>query len=92
MLQLYSGGLCKCATTIGTPQQSQHSVANLYSKGLAAAAELQRQAIKPEMFKIRQSAVRELADWLHSKQDTCSKSLQTAVSEDILVYFTHVQQ
>ena len=79
-----------CATAVRSlmPQQSQQTVADLYGKGLAAAAELQRQAVKPETLKIRQVAIRELADWLHSKHDACNRTLHTAIPEDILVYFT----
>ena len=81
----------KCATVVGSPkvpQQNQQAVADLSGKGLTAAAELQRQAVKPETLKTRQTAIRELADWLLSKQDACNRSLQTAIPEDILVYFT----
>ena len=69
------------------PQQNWQAVADLYGKCLTAAAELQRQAVKPdcETLKIRQTAIRELANWLHSKQDACNRSLQTAIPEDILV-------
>ena len=80
-----------CATVVGSPkvpQQNQQAVADLSGKGLTAAAELQRQAVKPETLKTRQTAIRELADWLLSKQDACNRSLQTAIPEDILVYFT----
>ena len=69
-----------CATVVGrpnVPQQNQQAVADLYGKGLTAAAELQRQAVKPETLKIRQAAIRELADWLLSKQDACNRSLHS---------------
>ena len=63
-------------------------MADLYGKGLAAAAELLKQAVKPETLKIRQAAIRELADWLHSKHDACNRTLQTAIPEDIMVNLT----
>ena len=88
LTQAYSS---MCATVVGSPkvpQQNQQAVAALYGKGLTAAAELQRQAVKPETLKISQTAIRRLADWLLSKQDACNRSLQTAIPEDILVYFT----
>jgi len=72
--QLYSS---LCATPINSsniPQLSQQAVADLYGKGLAAAADLQRKAVKPDTLKTRQAAIRELADWLQSKQTGCKAS------------------
>ena len=66
-----------CATVVGSPnvpQQHQQAVADLYGKGLTAAAELQRQAVKSKTLKIRQTAIRGLADGLLSKQDACNRS------------------
>ena len=88
LTQLYSS---LCATPINssnTPQLSQQAVADLYGKGLAAAADLQRQAVKPNTLKTRQAATRELADWLQSKQPACNRTVLTVIPEDILVYFT----
>ena len=94
--QLDAGSLSKlyaslCATLIdhyGAPQQSQQEVADLYDKGLAAAAALQKQSVKADTLKTRQAALRELADWLQSKQAACNRTVHTAIPEDILVYFT----
>lgn len=81
--------LCATPTDLpNTAQQSQQQVADLYGKGLAAAAELQKQAVKPDTVKLRQSAIRELADWLQSKQAACNRTVHTAIPEDILVYLT----
>ncbi len=87
LTQLYSS---LCATPINsssTPQLSQQAVANLYGKGLAAAAHLQRKAVKPDTLKTRQAAIRELADCLQSKQNACKRTVLTVTPEDILVYF-----
>jgi len=83
--------LSLCATPIhssNTPQLSQQAVADLYGKGLAAVADLQREATKPDTLKTRQAAIRELTDWLQSKQTACNRTVLTVIPEDILVYFT----
>ncbi len=52
LTQLYSS---LCATPINssnTPQLSQQAVADLYGKGLAAAADLQRKALRRRGFKM----------------------------------------
>ncbi len=88
LTQLYSN---LCATPINSsnaPQLSRQAVADLYGKGLAAAADLQRKAVKPDTQKTRQVAIRELADWLQSKQTACNRTVLTIIPEDILVYFT----
>ena len=88
LTQLYSS---LCATPINssnTPQLNQQAVADLYGRGLAAAADLQRKAVKPDTLKTRQAAIRELADWLQSKQTACKRTVLTVIPEDILVYFT----
>ena len=80
-----------CATPINrsnTPQLSQQAVADLYGKGLAAAADLQRKAVKPDTLKTSQAAIRELADWLQSKQTACNRTVLIVIPEDILVYVT----
>ena len=38
--------------------------------------------------KVRQSGMRELADWLHSTHAASSRTVMTAIPEDILVYLT----
>ena len=88
LTKVYSSVCATVASSSSATQHSQQTVADLYGKGLAAAAELQKQAVKPETMKIRQAAIRELTNWLHSKQDACNRILQTAIPEDILVYFT----
>jgi len=83
--------LSLCATPIhssNTPQLSQQAVADLYGKGLAAVADLQREATKPDTLKTRQAAIRELTDWLQSKQTACNRTVLTVIPEDILVHFT----
>jgi len=86
LTQLYSS-LCATPTNSSNiPQLSQQAVADLYGKGLAA--DLQRKAVKPDTLKTRQAAIRELADWLQSKQTACNRTVLTIIPEDILVYFT----
>ena len=80
-----------CATPLDssiTAQQSQQHVADLSGKGLAAAAELQKQAVKTDTLKTQQPAIGELADWLQSKQAACNRTVHNAIPEDILVYLT----
>ena len=55
---------------------------------MAAAADLQRKAAKSDTLKTRQAAIRELADWLQSKQIACNSTVLTVTPEDILVCFT----
>jgi hypothetical protein len=77
LTQMYSS---LCATHVrssNTPQLSQQAVADLYGKGLATAADLQRQAVKPDTLKTKQAAIRELADSLQSMQTACNKTVLT---------------
>ena len=76
----HSGACCNSSGS-KTPQLSQQAVADQYGKGLAAAADLQRTAVKLDTLKTRRAAIRELANWLQSKQAACNRT-------DILVYFT----
>ena len=86
--QVYSQ-LCATSTSSSTgPQLSSQQVVNLYSKGLAAAADIQQQSVKASTLKVRQSAMRELADWLHSTHAASNRTVMTSIPEDILVYLT----
>ena len=80
-----------CATPTSSPTSaplSSQEVVDLYSKGLAAAANIQQQSVKANTVKVRQSAMRELADWLHSTHAASSRSVMTVIPEDLLVYLT----
>ena len=77
LIQLYSSLCVAPINSSNTPQMSQQAVADLYGKGLAAAADLQRKAVKPDTLKTRQAAIREPADWLHSKQTACNRTVLT---------------
>ncbi|DBA83016.1 TPA: hypothetical protein ACH3X1_006792 [Trebouxia sp. C0004] len=68
LTQMYSSLCATLISSSNTPQLNQQAVTDLYGKGLAAAADLQRKAVKPDTLKTRQAAIRELADWLQSKQ------------------------
>ena len=85
--------MCAIATPIdnpNAPQLCQQQIADLYGRGLAAAAGFQRQSVKPETLKVGKfhTAVRELADWLQSKQLACNRGVDNAIPEDIPSYFT----
>ena len=63
--QLYSQ-LCSTPASPSTrPQLPHQEVTKLYIQGLAAAADIQRKSVRAGTLKVRQSAMRELADWLH---------------------------
>ena len=76
-----------CATPASSsigPQPSIQQVNSLYSKGLAAAADIQQKSVKADTLKVRQSAMIELADCLHSTHAASSKTVMTVIHEDIL--------
>ena len=86
--QVYSQ-LCTASTSSPTsPQLSSQEVVNLYSKGLAAAADIQQKLVKASTLKVRQAVMRELADWLQSTQAASNRTVMTAIPEDILVNLT----
>ena len=69
-------------------QLNQQQCTSLYSQGLAAAANLQQQAVKPATLQARSGAAKELADWLFTTEAVTERTMLTAVPEDILVYLT----
>ena len=80
-----------CATSTPSictaPKLDTRECSNLYRKGLTAAASLQQQSVKASTLQTRKSAVSELADWLQTVNATGSKTMQTVIPEDMLVYF-----
>ena len=60
---------------------------DLYSKGLAAAALIQKKSVKAATVNVRSKAVTELCSWLHTIQAADSKTIQNASPEDLLVFF-----
>ena len=79
-----------CATQVTSPTAPKATLqqgADLYSKGLTAAADIQAKSVKPATLKARQTAVRELADWMHSMHAATGRTVLTAIPEDMVVYF-----
>ena len=50
------------------PKACQQHCENLYSTGLATAANIQQKSVKANTLKARRAAVKELAEWMHSMQ------------------------
>ena len=83
------GQICSIpAATTCIPMQRLQQSTYLYGKGLTAAASVQKEPVKATALKVRQAAVGEVADWVHSMHDATGRSIQTAIPEDILVYPT----
>ena len=74
--QLY----CTTRTAPTTAPVAPHLFNCTYQTGLAKAAALQQQSVKPSTVKARNTMARELMDWLHGMNRT--------TPEDILVFFT----
>lgn len=68
---------------------SQQLSLHHYTAGLQAAAAVQQKAVKASTNKARHAAVTELMSWVH-KLNMPTKSMQTVIPEDILVFL--VQQ
>ncbi|KAA6425387.1 MAG: hypothetical protein FRX49_04880 [Trebouxia sp. A1-2] len=84
LIQLYSSLCASPIHSSNTPQLSQQADADQYGKGLAAAADLQAKAVKPDRTSAREVATRGLADWLQGKQNACHRTVLTVIPEDSL--------
>ena len=85
----HDSNMCATSTsTSSTPKLSQQHCENLYSTGLATAADIQQKLVKSSTLKARRAAVKEVAEWMHSMHDVTGWTMLTAIPEDILVYFT----
>jgi len=89
-LKNHYSSLCvtSTSTTCTVSKLDTQECSNLYRKGLTAAASLQQQPVKASTLQIRKGAVTELAEWLQTVNASGSKTLQTVIPEDMLVYFT----
>ena len=85
----YSQLCCTATSPAPSPTMSQQLSLHHYTAGLQTAAGVQQKAVKASTNKARHAAVTELISWLH-RLNMPTKSMQTVVSEDILVFL--VQQ
>ena len=70
------------------PKLDPNQSSDLHSKGLAAAAAIQRMSVKISTLDARSKAVSELTSWLQTIHASDSKTLANIVPEDLLVYLT----
>ena len=74
----HDSNMCATSTsTSSTPKLSQQHCENLYSTGLATAADIQQKSVKSSTLKARRAAVKEVAEWMHNMHDVTGWTMLT---------------